>query len=248
MDDSFFDGDALTRLADPAEVALARALLDDLTEPAALLVFADGACPACPHLVRAVAALASASPHISATVVDVARQGLLAAHYEVRSVPTTLVDGTLTLVGIRTVEELARVIVERHGPGGERIDFESLVATGRLDAAVSHLLECRGVGAFAELWDQSDLERRIALMLIAEMTLDQNPRALDPMVPLLIAVLLRDQADARNPSLRGDTAALLAMTHHPDARVAVEALLRDPHIEVARAARDALVEMNEGRG
>jgi len=247
LEESIFSLDALDHQADAGDVARARVLLDDLTDPAALLVFADRDCPACPYLVRAVAALAAANPHISTTVVDVGRQAALADHYEIRAVPTTIVDGELTLVGVRSVDELARLILERHGPGGERIDFRSLVDAGRLDAAAGHLLERRGVGAFAELWDQSNLERRIALMLVAEMTLDQDPRALDAMVPLLISVLLRDRATEGNPSLRGDTAALLAMTGHADARAAVESLLTDPHPEVARAAKDALVDMNHKR-
>lgn len=245
MKDSIFDVDSWHELAESDDVVRGRELLSDLTEPAELLVFAAPGCPNCPHMVRAAAALDRASPLVSLKVVNATVETDLAGRYKVDSVPTTVVDGGLTIVGVRSLEELARLLVEREEPGGEKALFASLVESGRLDEAVGILLDGRASEAFAGLWKESNLEDRIGLMVVAQDVLDEDPRALDDLVPLLISVLLGEDALEGDPALRGDTADLLGRTGHPDARAALQALLQDPHPAVVEAARDALEEMME---
>jgi thiol-disulfide isomerase/thioredoxin len=246
MAESIFDHDAQKALADPEAVAQARELLADLQEPAELLVFAAPTCPNCPHLVRAAAVLDQASSLISLRVVDVTEERDLAARYKVQSVPTIVVDGGLTIVGVRSVEELARLLRQRGGLQGEKNLFASLMEGGRLEEAADMLLAGEAVEAFAELWGESTLEDRIGLMVVAEEVLERDPRGLDDLVPHLISVLLGQDALEGDTALRGDTADLLGKTGHPDARAALQALLKDAHPAVADAARDALEELYQG--
>jgi hypothetical protein len=212
--------------------------LATVTEAVEILVFVAPGCPNCPHGVRAANAMAAANPHVTVTVVDAFHFGELAARYQVKSVPTTVVDRGLTLIGVKPEEELARHLVEREGPEAEKAVFISLVESGRFPAAAERLVEGRDIETFAELWSRSALESRIGLTLIAEEALDEDPAALNDLVPLLLPSL---QAD--DPSRQGDTADLLAAIGHPAAREALEALLQDPNPDVAEAAADALEEI-----
>jgi HEAT repeat protein len=62
-------------------------------------------------------------------------------------------------------------------------------------------------------------------------------------VPLFIAALEGEGPLSQDPSRRGDTAAILGIIGHPDARPILEALSRDPNEEVAEAAADALEDL-----
>jgi len=243
MDDSNLDLEALEGLTNPAEVGAVAPTLEKLTKDTELLVFIAHGCPSCPHQVRSAATLALASPRISVEIVDVAHEPELAAQYEVSSVPTTVVDDELIMVGVLPAAELAWRLLEREGPEAEKVVFAALVASGRLSDAAERLSDGRATKAFLELWSQSTLESRMGLFLVAEEVLEWNPDALDELVPLLIEGLEGDGLLAQDPTRKGDTADLLGQIGHSDARTVLEALSRDPNEEVAEAAADALDEL-----
>ncbi len=230
--------EALTALAGAADLGELPDQLARLEEPVEILVFVAPGCPNCPHGVRAANALAAASPLVTVSVVDGFLFEELASRYQVKSVPTTVIDRGLTLIGVKTREELADRLLELQGPEAEKAIFTSLVESGRFPDAASHLLEGRGIETFADLWSRSALESRISLTLIAEEALEEDPAALNDLVLLLLPSL-----QVEDPSRQGDTADLLATIGHPAAREALEALLDDPNPDVAEAAADALEEL-----
>ncbi len=81
------------------------------------------------------------------------------------------------------------------------------------------------------------------MTLVVEHALDLDREGLDDMVPLLIQGLEGEGPLSQDPSRRGDTAALLGLIGHPDARPVLEALSRDLNEEVAEAAADALEDL-----
>ena len=245
MDDPNLDIEALEGLTNPAEVKAVAATLEKLTKDTELLLFISHGCPACPHQVRSVATLALASPLISVEIVDVSQEPEAAAHYEISSVPTTVVDDELIMVGVIPAGELAWRILEREGPEAEKVVFAALVASERLSDAAERLSDGRATKAFVELWSQSTLQDRMGLFLVAEEALDWNPEALDDLVPLLIEGLEGDGPLVQDPTRKGDTADLLGQIGHPDARTVLEALSRDPNEEVAEAAEDALDQLKK---
>jgi thiol-disulfide isomerase/thioredoxin len=240
MDDPNLELDALAGLTNPAEVQAVAATLEKLTKETELLLFIGQGCPACPHQVRSVATLALASPQISVEIVDVGLEPELTAQYEVTSVPTTVVDDELIMVGVVPAVELAWRLLEREGPEAEKVVFSALVESRRLADAAERLSDGRATAAFLELWSSSTLESRMGLFLVAEEALEWNPEALDDLVPLLIEGLEGDGPLSQDPTRKGDTADLLGQIGHPDARAVLEALSRDPNEEVAEAAEDAL--------
>ena len=220
------------------EPALER--LANLVEPVEIVVFTAQGCPNCPHTVRAASALSDTNSMITVTVVDASEDADLAARYQVRSVPTAVVNGDLTIIGVVTQEELAHHILVLQGPDAEDSIFVSLVKSGRLDDATSRLVDGRGIPAFANLWIESTLEGRIGLSLAAENAIDENPGSLDQLVELLLPGL-----ETENDARRGDTADLLGTIGHHSARSALEKLLEDDHPDVAEAAEDALASIEK---
>jgi len=211
-----------------------------LVEPVEIVVFTAQGCPNCAAGVRAASALAAANSMVNVSVVDTGESPDLASRYEVRSVPTFVVNEGLTIVGVLKQEELARRILELQGPRAEDAIFISLVKSGRLDDAKSQLVDGRGINAFAKLWNESTLESRIGLSLTAQNALDDDPRSLDGLVEHLLPGVETDDS-----ARRGDTADLLGDIGHPSARSSLEKLLNDSHPDVVEAAEDALASIEE---
>lgn len=238
------DLEALQGLTNPAEVEAVSKLLGKLTKDTELLLFIAHGCRACPHQVRSVATLALASPKVSVEIVDAGLEPELARQFEVSSVPTTIVDDELIMVGVIPAGDLAWRLLEREGPEAEKLVFKALVESGRVADAAERLLDGRATEPFLELWSRSTLESRMGLFLVAEEALQWNPGGLDDLVPRLVAGLEGEGPLAQDPARKGDTADLLGQIGHPDARPVLEALSRDPNGEVAEAAAEALEQLD----
>ncbi len=198
-------------------------------------VYVAAACPNCPHSAAAATALAAADDAIVAEIVDVELFPDRAAAYAVRSVPTIVVDGGLTLVGAvrrdRLEAELRRL---DHADGGVAV-FRSLVDAGRFDAAAAWLRADGGCHAFATVWNESAMQARIGLLLAAESALDLDDRCLDALVALVAPAL--ESGDAAR---RGDTADLMGRIGSPAALPLLETCVADDDPDVAEAVADAV--------
>ncbi len=231
--------EALLALAAPAPDRGPQAF----SRPLVILVFIAPGCPNCPHAVRAATQLAATNPLVTATVVDATHFATMAESFVVRSVPTTVVDGDLTLVGVLSLEDVVESITQALGVDGERRILRSLIESGRLGNAGRGLAAGRFVEDFVSLWLTSGLESRIALLLAAEEALAGKPTALDPLTAMLLPALTDP-----DPARRGDTADLLGRIGCPDARESLRTMLTDPDPDVAEAASDALESLERRDG
>jgi hypothetical protein len=136
--------------------------------------------------------------------VDAAADPELSARYEVRSVPTTVVDDELIMVGVVPPDEMALRLVERQGPEPAKRVFAALVASDRVADAAERLADGRGADAFLDMWTAADGAQRLRLMRVAEDSLLYDPTGLDPLVPRL-----REGLESDDPDRRADTAELL---------------------------------------
>jgi len=211
------------------------AALAEVEAPAELLVLVAPGCPHCPHAVRAANSLAAAGGRVKTTIVDGFAFPELMERYSVRSVPVTLVDGELTLVGVVASEELVERIRARGETGFDLERFRSWLDGGRFDDAAAEVVRGPGAGLFLKVWQVSATSDRMALLLVAEQTLTAGPEALDGVVPALVELLGADDA-----ALRGDTADLLGQIGHSAARGPLTALLDDPNPDVAEIAEESL--------
>lgn len=245
MDEPILDMEALEALTDPAEVDALVGALEPLEQDTDVLLFVAPGCPVCPHQLRSLATVALANHHVALEVVDASQERELTTRYEVRAVPTTVVDDELIMVGVVPAAEMARRLVERQGPDAAKLVFTSLVEAGRHADAAERLADGRGTEGFLELWETSTLQNRVGLLVVAEESLLYDPQGLDPLVPRLIAGLEDGEPLASDDARRGDTADLLGRIGHPDARPVLERLARDENLDVAEAAMEALENLEE---
>ncbi|MGW8268368.1 MAG: thioredoxin family protein [Longimicrobiales bacterium] len=243
MSEPILDFEALEAMTSPAEVKALEGPLEKLEGETDILLFIAPGCTACPHQIRAVATLTLASPKIAVEIVDATQEPEFAAQYGVRSVPTTVVNDELIMVGVIPAPELALRVLAQQGPDSDKVVFASLVESGRFSDAAAHIWDGHGVEAFGELWSRSSMEQRMNLFLVAEEALAADEECMDGLLPLLIAGLEGEGPLTQDPSRKGDTADLLGRIGHPDARPALERLAKDSNPEVAEAAEEALAEM-----
>ena len=221
---------------DPSDSWVER--LAALERPAELLVFVGASCPHCPGAVRSANRLALASALVTVSIVDVQAHAPLAERFNVRTVPLTILDGSLAVSGVAPPAKLVDEIFSREDPShGEHL-LLSLVEQGRFDEAVRQIRAGPGAANFLVLWKGSTTSLRIGLMMAAETALEGERAALDGLVPGLLPIL-----GAEDPVLRGDTADLLGRIGHPAARERLRTLLRDPNPDVAEIASEALEEI-----
>ncbi len=220
-------------------------MLVALEKDTEVLLFVAPGCQVCPHQLRSVATVALANPHVVVEIVDASVERELAERYDVRAVPTTVVDDELIMTGVVAPRELARRLVERQGPEAAKLVFSSLLEGGRHADAAERLADGRATAAFLEMWVSSTLQDRMGLLLAAEESLLYDPLGLDPLVPALIAGLEGAGSLAEDDARRGDTADLLGRIGLADARSVLERLTGDANPDVAEAAEDALATLAE---
>ncbi len=246
MDEPVLDFEALEAMTNPQEVRALEEPLEKLEKDTDIILFISGSCPSCPHQIRSVATVVLACPRIAVEIVDVGVEPDFAGQYGIRSVPTTVVDDELIMVGVLHPSELALRILAHQGPDGEKVIFASLVESGRFADAAAHIWDGSGLDTFYELWTRSTLERRVNLFMVAEESLKADPACMDKLVPTFLRGLEGEGDLAADDSRRGDTADLLGQIGHPAARPVLERLAEDRNGEVAEAAREALEMLAEG--
>lgn len=207
----------------------------DITRPAELMVFMAPTCPHCGQAVATAEQMARDHAKISVRVVNAQEEADLASTFVVKSVPTTILDGGISWVGVVPANELMAAIRSRDEADFTTRIFRSLIESGRVNDATRRLCDGSGLAPFLDNWRNSTTSTRMGLMLAAEEALEEIPAALDSLVQDLVKVLETDDG-----ALRGDTADLLGQVGHPAARKGLEALLDDPIPDVAEIAADSL--------
>lgn len=213
--------------------------LAGLSRPADLLVFVGAACPHCPGAVRSANRLALASSLVTVSIVDVQAHAPLAERLNVRTVPITILDGSLAVAGVVPPAELVdRILSREDDRHGEQL-LRSLVEQGRFGETARQIRTDPGASDFVAIWKGSTTSLRIGLMLAVETALEDERAALDGLVPGLLPIL-----ESEDPVLRGDTADLLGRIGHRAARDRLRTLLEDPNPDVAEIASEALEEID----
>lgn len=214
--------------------------LKGLSKPAHLAVFIAATCPHCPRAVSAANRLALAGPSVTTTIIDAQLFPDLAESFHARSVPLTVLDQELSLIGVVPADELAQKIAERDTDEHLARVVLSLVEQNRLGEVRASLETSRGLDRFVAAWRRSTTGQRMGLLLAAGEVLEADRAAMDHCVSGLLPVLGVDDA-----ALRGDTADLLGRIGHAAAQGGLEPLLSDPNPDVAEIAEEALDEIKE---
>jgi hypothetical protein len=214
--------------------------LRGLTTPVQVLVFMAPGCPHCPHVVRSAVSAGASRNAIDVIVVDAMQFPDLAEQFKVKSTPTTIIDGGLTIVGQLSAAQLVDHIVNSTETGSLTAVLDSMIQSGRAEDAASLICRDNRPEAILPLYIAREFSLRMGALVAMEAALDEDPHSLDAIIPDLTNLLTAEEA-----GLRGDTAALLGKIGNPAAIPALRKALDDPDPDVREAAEEALQEIEE---
>ncbi len=207
---------------------------------AEIQVFISEDCPRCPIMVDTVTLLTSVNSSISSFIVDAERFSYLVQNYGIKSVPATVLDRRLVLIGNVPADRLKALIEKR---GSLKFEMEvvlSLIERGRIEEAADCLNHEAGREVILTLMGEPDFSKRLSALVVLERALDNNSDAVREMVPSIAALL--DHTDAR---IRGDVADLLGKIGNAQTIAQLELLTADPDPDVAEAATEAISELRK---
>ena len=210
-------------------------VLDRISHPAEIWVLVSPYCTNCPKVVETVIALASTNPLISTFIIDVQYFKELADEYDIKSVPATIIDQQLVLIGQVTQEKLSELLAQRGTLNYDRELIRSLIERGQISRAADLICKGKGREAILSLFEEGDLSMRMGVLVVFEEALENGPGAVRGMVPQLIELLSHE--DGR---IRGDIADLLGKIGDPRAIPHLERLAADPDPDVMEASAEAL--------
>ena len=210
-------------------------ILAKVSKPAEIMVFISPYCTNCPKVVEVVISLALSNPLITAFIIDVQYFKELADKYQIKSVPATIVDQDLVLIGHVTEGKLAELIAQRGKLHYDRERIGSLIERGLILEAADLICNGECQEAILSLFEEGDLSTRMGVLVVFEEAIEKDINRVRGMVPQLIELL--SHKDSR---IRGDIADLLGKIGDSRAIPHLEKLTSDPDPDVVEAASEAL--------
>jgi hypothetical protein len=207
---------------------------------AELLILISDSCPRCPLVVEAAGLTACSDPSILTRIADVMQFQEFVKEYGIRSVPATVLDGKIILIGIVTAERIMELVRSRGTPKFEMERIASLIEMQNIEEAAGCLGSKEGCTVVLDLLKDVEFSKRLSALVVVEKALEVDPDSVRAMVPSLLPMLTHE--DAR---IRGDVADLLGKIGDPQVIPQLEPLTRDPDPDVAEAAADAIAELQE---
>jgi alkyl hydroperoxide reductase subunit F len=210
--------------------------------PAELQLLVSEHCPRCPVVAEAVLSLSNRYSSISSFIVDAAQFPDITQRYGIKSVPATILDRRLVLIGNISADRILELLGIRGTPQFEMEVVQSLIDTGRIPDAAECLDQDAGREVILALIQHPDFSKRLSGLVVVETALTRNPDAVRALVPAFVQMLTHD--DSR---IRGDIADLLGRTGDPKVIPQLEPLVSDPDPDVAEAAAEAIEELRKGQ-
>ncbi|MBN2319202.1 MAG: HEAT repeat domain-containing protein [Acidobacteria bacterium] len=207
---------------------------------AELLILISDSCPRCPLVVEAAGISTCENPSILTCIADVMQFQEFVKEYKIQSVPATVLDRKIVLIGALSADRIMELVRSRGTPKFEIERIGSLIERQNIEEAAASLEGEAGRTVVLDLLQDVEFSKRLSGLVVVEKALENNPDAVRAMVPSLLPMLTHD--DAR---IRGDIADLLGKIGDPQAIPQLEPLTRDPDPDVAEAAADALEELKE---
>ena len=199
-------------------------------------VMVSPTCPHCPTVVGLVNQLAMISTYLEVTIIDITLFTQFAQKYNIRAVPTLVIDGQEQLVGTISEDLLVDKLTSQ-SPATFRPDsFKKIVKEGDADKLAGMMVADGDVykGAL-ELLADPDWSVRMGMMVVLEEVAMLSPDLVQSVYPNVVDML--DNGDANQ---RGDMAYLLGNIGNVNVLGPLNMLLNDKNPEVAEAAFEAI--------
>ena len=204
-------------------------------------VMVSPTCPHCPTVVGLVNQLAMTSTYLEVTIIDVTLFAQFAQNYNIRAVPTLVIDGQEQLVGNISEDLLVDKLTNQSPATFHPDSFKKIVKEGDAEKLAGMMVADGDVyrGAL-ELLTDPDWSVRMGIMVVLEEVAKLSPDLVQRVYPYVVALL--DHGDANQ---RGDMAYLLGNIGNVNVLGPLNMVLKDKNPEVAEAAFEALRQIQE---
>lgn len=207
---------------------------------AELIILISDSCPRCPLVVEAAGMTACEHPSILSSFVDVMQFKGFVKEYGIKSVPATILDRKIVLIGAVSAGRIMELVESRGTPKFEIEVVRSLIEMSKIPEAAEHLNSDAGRSVVLDYMQDTEFSKRLSALVVVEKALEDNPDTVRAMVPSLLPLLAH--SDSR---IRGDVADLLGKIGDPQVLPHLESLTSDPDPDVVEAAEDAIEELKK---
>ena len=209
-------------------------------DPIEIFLFVANQCPNCPKAVRTIHTLALSpnGPALDTHLFEATKSPALVERYQVKSVPTLLIQKQFRFVGTPDPEKLSTLLQSGSSSEFLQEQIRQQVEGGEAPEAGKKISGMEDSMFLLEDLRNSTFQSRIGWLLALEEALEMKPTCLDPLVEGILSLL-----EGADTSLRGDLADLLGKIGRPEALPGLEGLCRDQNPDVVEAAKDAIEEI-----
>ena len=198
-------------------------------------------CPHCPTVVGLLNQLAMTSTYLEVTIIDITLFAQFAQKYNIRAVPTLVIDGQEQLVGTVSEDLLVDKLTNQSPATFHPDSFKKIVKEGDADKLAGMMVADGDVYTAAlELLADPDWSVRMGMMVVLEEVAMVSSDLVQRVYPYVVDLL--DHGDANQ---RGDMAYLLGIIGNVDVLGPLNLLLNDRNPEVAEAAFEAVQQIQE---
>jgi len=224
------DSDSL-KLAEPIKILLKKNKL-----PASLTVFIAPQCTFCPQMVRRLIPLPMTDKNLQLTIIDGTLFPEMMQTYQIRSVPTLLLDEQFRWTGSVSLEELIDTLNTRDPVSLSPVSLESIIKEGGAGRLAAMILEAEKLfPAFYDVLTHDKWPIRLGAMVVIEEIVAKNrDLAADALSPLW------DRFHEASVQIQGDILHVLGEIGDPLSVAWLENVLSGNFDqEVKEAAREA---------
>jgi hypothetical protein len=207
--------------------------------PIEILLLISPECPNCPRLVRLITSMAAINSKLEVYILDATRFSELSEQYCITSVPATIVDKRIVLIGQIEPDKLIGLFLIKNTPEFMPATLMNMVDTKRIQEAIDIVIKHKEYAkALLPTLKSGEFKERLPILFLFEEILEKDADCLDHMVPDLINMV--SDADS---ALIGDTADLLGKIGSRQAIPYLEKLTENIDPDIVEAATSALEEI-----
>ncbi|MBW1980823.1 MAG: thioredoxin family protein [Deltaproteobacteria bacterium] len=210
--------------------------LQNFMRPTQIEALISSQCPHCPQVVKVVGRLAVASNYFLVRVIDVQLFPELVGRYNIRSLPTVIIDGEEQLLGTVSEDVLLDRVLGSSPSIWSAGTFKYALKQGDADKLARVLLAEGEIPPDAlQLLGDPEWPVRLGMMVVLEEIAARDIELGRRAVPYLLELVSH-----RDSNLRGDAAYLLGLIGDRSVSAKLAEVALDENEEVAAAAREAL--------
>jgi hypothetical protein len=219
-------------------------MVNQINAPAELRLFITPECPHCPILVRSLLPIIFFGTSLTLTIIDGSMYTEMARLYDIRSVPTLVLDDDFQWNGMVNIEELLTTISRRDMESLSQTTLTNLLKDGKATMIAEMIVRHQKLPpAFLKLVAHDQWSLRLGAMVTFEEIIRIRPKIAVRSIPSLLGVFpgADDQA-------KGDILYLLGLIGSPESEPFLESIKHGGYNdEIMESATEALENIRAGQ-